>query len=279
MIRLKPFLFSAFVLLCFGILSFATARIKEYRAKLPPMLVSRQAVLANPKFMDVVSGEFKGVLADYLLLKALILDGGEPDKMTKQDWEAVYLLYKQSLALDPYFYQTAYYIQGNLFWREGMADKGIELLKISARYRSWDWTPLWYLGFDYAYFLNKKELAASYFFKASKLPGAPMALVIIAARLAKAGGDTQTSIAMLKAMREQTDNREFKKILTNRIQAHMGVLQIEKAIQRFKHDNGRLPLSLDELLSSGLLRELPSNAYGGTYKYDPTTGSVDYGKN
>ena len=275
---LRPLLLYATLLICMGGLGVATSQIKSHRAQLPPALVSRQAVLASTKFMKVVSGEFKGVLADFLLLKGMIIDGGQPEKMTPQDWDAVYALYKQSLELDPYFYQTAFYIQGNLFWTKGMVEKAVELLKISADHRPWDWAPLWYIGFDYAYFLNDKTLAASYFYKASKLPGAPESFVIIAARLAKAGGDTLTSIAMLKTMLDQTDDEKVRKILEDRITAHLGVLQIENAIQNFRKNYGRLPKSLEELIDTGILNKLPDNAYSDSYKYDAKTGEVDYGK-
>ena len=277
--RVRPLIFVLSLGCCLIALSIATSKVKAFRKNLPMELVRREALMVDPVALKVVSGEFRGLLADFLLLKAAIIDGGEPDKMTAEDWDAVYMLYKQSLVLDPFFYQTAYYIQGNLVWREGMTRKAMDLLKISADKRTWDWNPLWYLGFDYAHFYNDRIRAADYFLSASKKPDAPPLFGILAARLNQAGGQALTSIAILKAMQEHTDNEEFKKELELRIQAHKGVYQLEQSVGAFQIRFGRLPISLEELVTTGILGRLPINPYSDSdkYYYDPKTGHVDYG--
>ncbi len=218
------------------------------------------------------------MIADYLLLKGAIIDGGEPEKMTDQDWLAVYVLYKQSMTLDPYFYTTAYYIQGNLVWRGALTEKAIDLLKTSVVYRSWDWNPKWFLAFDYANFLNDKDQAINYLNEAAKMPDAPPIFSIIAARLQQKEGNTLASIAMLKAMYEQSQNEEFKKVLEKRIQAHIGVYQLEQAVAKFKEKFFRLPESLEDLVKTNIIQAIPLHPYDGEYVYDPETGSIDYGK-
>lgn len=273
----KPILITCFLIFCVVALVTATAKVKAFRKDLPIELFRGEALMVDPDLLRVVGGEFKGLLADYLLIKAAIIDGGEPEKMTEQDWEAVYELYKQSLALDPFFYQTAYYVQGNIIWIDSLRDKAIELLKQSAGQRTWDWNPLWFLGFNYAHFYSDLEQAAAYFFEAAKKQDAPPILGILAARLSQGGGDTLTSIVMLKAMLEQTEDENIREVLKARIHAHEGVLQIEQAVDAFQKTYGRLPDSLDELIETGIISELPSHPYGEKYLFDPATGVVDYG--
>jgi hypothetical protein len=256
----------------------ATARIKAFREDLPAEWVSGGALTVNSDVLKIVAGEFQGLMAEYLLLKAAIIDGGDREKLTARDWETIYLLYKQSLELDPMFYQTAFYVQGNIAWQEGMAAKAIDLLKISADNRSWDWDPPWYIGFDYANFLNDTQTAATYFFKAAEKPDAPPVFGLLAARLSKKGGDTLASIAMLKVMYEQTEDEETRKRIKWRIQAYQGVYQLEQAILVYEKRYGRLPDALEDLVTTGIVTALPIHPLQKTYYYDPTTGAVDYGR-
>ena len=159
-----------------------------------------------------------------------------------------------------------------------MTVKAIELLERSAEYRAWDWRPLWYIGFNYAYLLDNNSQGSSYFLKAGKKPDAPEMFNILAARLTQVGGDILASIAMLKAMYEDTDNEDYKRVLKKRIFAHTNVYQLEQAVAGFKKMHGRLPDSLEELIQTKIITEIPSNPFGDTYYYDPETGRVDYGR-
>jgi tetratricopeptide (TPR) repeat protein len=254
----------------------ATHRIQAYRDQLPPDLVRGEAIPVDPDLLRIVSGEFQGLLANYLLLKAAVIDGGEPEKITDKDWQAIHVLYKQSMGLDPRFYTTAYYTQGNLAWRKGMESNAIELLELSATHRDWDWNPQWFLGFDYIHFLNDKAKAVEHLRKASEIDGAPPIFGLLAARIEQGIGQTQNSITMLKAMYAQSDNEELKAELKKRIDAHTGVYVIEQSIAGFRATFGRQPESLDALVDSGFLTAIPDHPYDGRYVYDPKTGTVDY---
>ena len=274
----KPVIFIALAVVAALGYTLSAAKIKDFRRQLPPELIQREATMVDPNFLKIISGEFQGLLADYLLLKANIIDGGQPEKMTDEDYDTIFILYKLSMDLDPYFFQTAYYVQGNIAWRKGMAAKAIELLKKSAEHRTWDWRALWYIGFDYAYLLNDTSQGAAYLLKAGKKPDAPEVLNILAARIAQIGGDTLASISMLKAMYEDTDNEEYKKVLEKRIIAHTGVYKLEQAIAAFSQKYGRRPDSLEELFQSKIISEVPPNPFDDHYYYNTETGRVDYGR-
>jgi hypothetical protein len=49
-------------------------------------------------------------------------------------------------------------------------------------------------------------------------------------------------------------------------------LYLEKAVEHFRERLGRLPRHLDELVKQGVVREIPSDPYGGTFYLTPEGG-------
>jgi tetratricopeptide (TPR) repeat protein len=251
-----------------------TQRVQEIRRELPAEQLRAQALMVNPDLLKIISGEFKGLLADYLLLKASVFLGGAWET-TAEDWEAIALMFKQSLVLDPFFFQTGYYIQGNLAWRQGMHAKAVDLLELHADHRDWDWEPRFYVGFDYFYYLRDAEQAATHFNIASAIPGAPPIVGTLGARLLHRSSQTEAAITMLKAMYQRTDNPQARQALSQRLQAYQGVHVIEHAISQYMAKFDHPPGSLDELLTVGILDALPVNPLGDTFHYEPDSGRVN----
>jgi tetratricopeptide (TPR) repeat protein len=220
-------------------------------------------MLVAPEILEIAAGEFKGILADYLLLKASVFLGGRY-KTTENDWLAVYHLFKQSLALDPYFFQTCYFIQAILPWEAKMPEKAVELLDISRKHRYWDWQPGYYIGFDYFYFLKDNNKAAKQLMEAAKIPGAPRIISSLASRMAHKSGQTELAIAFLQTMYDKAKDENTRAFLQDRIKAHTGILVLEKAVLLFWQKYDYIPGSLDDLVLKGIISELPENPYGDT---------------
>ena len=223
--------------------------------------------MVSPTLLEIAAGEFKGLLADYLLLKGSTFLGGRFET-TESDWEAVHILFRQSLALDPYCFQTCYYIQAFLPWKGGMAREAIELLEISRKHRSWDWNPGYFIGFDYFYFLDDNLSASKYLMEASRLPRAPSLLYLLGSRLAQKGGQTETAIVFLKSMYDKSDDEQTREIIAQRIEALAGVFILEKGISQFTLRFGHPPKNLQELVHTEILEELPKNPYKMPYTYE-----------
>ncbi len=254
---------------------YSNAKVKNYRDNLPFKHVKAEALMLDPTFLKIISGEFKGLVADYLNLKAAIIKGGA-EEMEDEDWQALYTLFKQSIELDPLFFHTGYYTQGILAWREGWHEKAVEILIINAGHRYWDWEPKFYLGFDYFYYLKDDEMGASYLKASSQLPGAPTLTTTLAARLMQRSGHTLTAIAFLKSMLERAKDESIIQNLTQRLKAHLGVYQLEQALESFKNKNGRLPVSLDALVAGGYIGQIPDNPMGDGFYYNPGTGEISF---
>lgn len=50
--------------------------------------------------------------------------------------------------------------------------------------------------------------------------------------------------------------------------------ELEQAVARFRHARSRLPTNLYELLSSGVMTQMPEPPPGQVYSYDPVHGNV-----
>lgn len=249
------------------------SNLLKLRANLPPETKRAQALALDPTLLRVLSGPFKGLAADYLNIKASVFMGGAWE-VTDEDWEAVYNLMKQSLYLDPLFFQTGYYTQGLLAWRKGMHEKANELLKYHAEQRYWDWEPMFYVGFNSFYYLQDYEAAAKYLELSAERPNAPSIATSLAARMAHKAGHTLTAIALLKTMYENALDEKQKKYYAKRLEAQLGIHELEQAIDRYKKSKGHYPLELDDLVKIGMIKELPDNPFNTPYLYDPASGKV-----
>ena len=260
------------LLLCVGY-GISHTRMVEKRAAQPKEAIRAQALALDPTILKVISGPFKGLMADYFIMKASVFMGGAR-KVTSEDWEAVYTLFKQSLYLDPLFFQTGYYIQGLLSWRKGVEEKAVELLKYHAEKRYWDWEPMFYVGFDYFLYIKDASKAAEYMRQSALRPMAPPIAITLSARLAQRSGQTLTAITLLKAMIEQAEDDITRSMYAKRLEAYLGIHRLEKAIGAFKKNQGRNPETLDQLVLDGILTAIPTNPYGDHFIYEPGTGRV-----
>lgn len=267
---MKKDLFIPLLVLLLSFLSaylLAYTHVLEYRARLAEKGIHATAPQLPPEVIKILAGEFKGIVADYLLIEAAAFAGADT-KATQEDWEAMALLFKQAMALDPYFKQSYYLFQTVLPWQAKKYDLTIELLEKSKKHRPWDWIPGFFIGFDYFFFLKDNLTASKYLMEASKVPDAPIILATLASRLAQKARHTRTAISFLKTMHEKTENEEIKEILKERIEALVGVLILEKGISRFTSRFGRPPDTLEELVSRGILKEIPQNPYKKPYTYE-----------
>ena len=252
--------FTALLVLLTGFLYLCSFQnVRNYLDNLPSS-ERAEAVSVPPVILEIAAGEFKGLMADYLLLKGITFLGGR-GAATDSDMEAIHTLFKQSLTLDPYFLQTCYLTQAYLAWGGKKVEKAIELLKISYTHRDWDWNPGFFIGFDYYYFLNDNLAASKYLMDASQKPGAGPLLAMLGARLSQKGGQTETAIAFMKSMYPTIEDDGTRKQIDIRLEALSGVLIIEKAMAGFEARFNRPPQDIDELVSTGILEKIPDNPY------------------
>jgi tetratricopeptide (TPR) repeat protein len=231
------------------------------------------------ELIRMLSGEFKGIMADYLLLEVGSFVGSG-QRGTPEDWRNVHLALKQSMALDPYFQQTYIYAQGTLTWDAQLYDETNELLAISRKHRPWDWRPGYFMGFNYYYFLNDYAKAAEAFLETSKVENAPLLAAVLGARLAVKGNRTAAAIALLEdSLANNPDlDGDSRKEIENRLAALKGIVELEKALVQYQQKFNGQPDTLEKLVETQCLNKMPINPYGDSYLYDAQTGTVTFDK-
>ena len=232
-----------------------------------------------PVVLKVLAGEFKGLMADLIVLEAgaqlgteVVRDpqGGFRVVDKEYDWPAIHQLFTASQALDPAFAQTYTLAQGWLPWQPAsMVAETQQILRVAALNRPWDWRPTHDMGFNEYYFRNNFGAAGKQYLEAAKTPDAPPFLSILGARLAQKGGETHSAIVIMKSMLASAEEGEpGRGDMLDRLHALEGVLAIEKAITRYEQMRGSKPTSMEELLSSGALPAMPPNPYKLDYCID-----------
>ncbi len=270
--RTKQNIAIVFVLiLSLAFYSLSRSQVNAYRADYSHRLRAA-TLLLPPKVIEALSGEFKGMLANYFLLEAASFVGSRQE-ITEADWVAVALLLEQSSLLDPYFKQTYRFAQAMLPWHAKL-EEALTILERSRNHLPWDWQPGFFIGFDYHFFLADNLTASQKLMEASRVPGSPSTLATLASRLASKAGHTSAAIDFLTAMYEKTDDEETKNMLAERIVALRGVETLQSAIDRFQAQFGRVPDTLEELVHTSTLSAIPPNPYGRPYVLKD--GRVDF---
>ena len=225
---------------------------------------------------QIVALEFKGLFADIIFSKAMTYYGGKlirGEKATEEEWDWIYRNMDTATDLDPYFLDPYYFGATNLAWGTNKVKEANLLLEKAFRYRDWDWTIPFYLGFNYFYFLQDNEKAAFYLMEASKKQGSGTLLPTLAARLAYQGKKTENAIIFLQEILNKTDDETVKKAYEKRLNALKGILFLERAVAAYRERFKKQPTNVDELIAKGILSEIPQDPYGGKF-YLHKDGSI-----
>ncbi len=254
---------------------FTYSKINYLRENLPAENKRAEALLVSPELLEIVSGEFSTLLADYLLLKASFFLGGTYETLP-EDWETIWHLFNQSHYLDPLFFQTCYYTQALLVMRKALLKRAIGLVESSAKHRTWDWEPNFFAGFDYYYYLKDYDKSAKLLKNAAKFNDAPPIVATLGARIAKKGGQTQDALNLLYVMYHQAKDKPHTEIIKKRINAYKGILILENAVKHYEKQFGNKPDSLKQLVEKKIIIKLPLNPFGGKYYYDTADGMITF---
>ncbi len=198
---------TGFLLLYISFLFVIESRRSEYNSSgrdhglcdLPPVLLS------------AVAGEFKGMLASYIILDAGSRVGTQIDRAPDGSnmvvsrpyiCDPLYKMIKASQYLDSAFAQTYNFSHGWLPWLPcKMVEEDTKILQTAQANRPWDLFPTQYMAFNSYYFLNDYKRAGEILLEeAANRKNAPSYLSIIGSRLSKKGGNTAAALVFLKSI-------------------------------------------------------------------------------
>jgi tetratricopeptide (TPR) repeat protein len=164
-----------------------------------------------------------------------------------------------------------------LSWMAQEPERSNEILTHAIQSHPETWRFRYLRGFNYWYFLSRKDLAKEDFKIASKLPNAPRILASLATRLMIAEDDPQTAIAFLRDLIENTRDENVKQALGEKLKRAFISRDkriLAKAVGIFDQMFGRKPFSLSELVEKGIINRLPVEPFGGEYLFDRETGEI-----
>lgn len=265
-LRLVPI--TAILLVCYVALIMP---FTGYMSRKP--FVEKLGHLPKAELLLLVSGDQKQLVGEALILDVLTYFGGltEKDKAKLEvppDYQAMSRLLHASVKLDPYNMDAYYFAQSILVWDVGQIQVANNLLEYGMKYRTWDWSLPFFAGFNYAYFLKDYPRAARCYMQAGKLSGDSL-FINLAGRYLNEAGENDLAIAYLTSMIKGAKNEAVRTSLTLRLKALEAMRSIEGARDAYRSVTGTPPMSVEALVHSGYLREIPQDPYGGRFYLEP----------
>lgn len=226
---------------------------------------------ATKNVLKAVSLDQGFLIGEYMVVKVITFFGGRstPDAqpLKQGDYAIMYRNLDVATALDPYNNDAYYFAQATFSWEVGEFAGTNQLLEYGMKYRTWDHYLPYFVGFNYSYFLKDPSSAVKYYQKAAEISGDGL-FMSLAGRNLYESGRTAEAMAYCKIMIDSTKNESIRRFLKKRFKALSAVRKIEQAREQFRTQSGIEPITIRQLSSSGLLKELPVDPYGGTFFID-----------
>ena len=229
---------------------------------------SEAGYIIPSKFSRVLALDYRGLLSDYLLLKTITFFGGRAEleqTLSTTDWNYLVGSLDSITDLDPYFLDPYLLAESLLTWESGRYEEANRLLEKGRKYRVDDWQLPFFIGFNYFFFLKNYEKGSEYLMIASRLPHSPAFLPSLAARIGYYGDKADIAAMFLKGIIAQTGDQRLKKWLNLRLVALERAAVLEDLVEKYQKDRGELPKQVQDLITSGYIKELPEDPYGGKW--------------
>lgn len=245
------------------------------RQRPPAARAEELSYLPKGEYLKVAVLGYRQIAADLIWLKAVQHLGVRKQSTAGYRW--AYHAVDVLTDLDPkfaYAYQAAGTVLG--VW-SGLVHESIALLTKGMRHNPDVWQLPFVVGYDYFYELCDPRSAANYFRIASELPGSPAYLPKLAARMTVEAGDPGAALEFLERMYQQVQDERLREALTRRMKevvAERDIRFLEEGIRRYKARYGRLPRTLEDLVTQGIIDRIPPEPLGGNYALNIADGTV-----
>ena len=228
--------------------------------------------LPHAQLLKVTSGEHRSTVAATIMMRVLLYFGTVIEKLMDQviinpEFYNLFKTLQRVVELDPYNMDSYYFAQAIFTWELGRIDEVNYLLEQGMKYRPWDQTLPFYIGFNSAFFLQDYPKAATYMQKAAEISGNPL-YTQLAARYFYESQQTALGLAFLETMIRSAKDKAVRESYKMRRDALLATTVLEKALETYRAETGSLPESLMELVEAGLLDRLPDDPYGGEFYLD-----------
>jgi tetratricopeptide (TPR) repeat protein len=231
-------------------------------------------VLRSGNLLKVLSLEYAPLLADLYWTRVVQYYG---DKAVRHDsnFELLWPLLDVTTTLDPNLLVA--YRFGSMFLSEsapqgaGRPDLAIQLIQRGIRENPEYWRFYEDLGFIYYFELHDYDKAASAFLEGSKRPGALPWIKVLAAKVSEQGDNAETSAFLWNEIYTSASDPQIKENAATHLEllkADADCKAIDALADEFEKKKSRRPASIQELVSAGLLKGIPTDPTGRAYLLD-----------
>jgi hypothetical protein len=256
------------------VLAFGLALSVQARLPRGPLGADRVPVVPDPSAARIAALDFEALASDFYWLRAVQLVGDER-LPTRKDAPRIAQLAALVVALDPWVdhpYRFA------ALWasddRDSLAQAD-RLLERGIAYHPADWRDRFYLGFDKFFYEHDPATAAQELEPAVSLPGAPLFLGRLVARLRAEGGDLDAAEGFLRALLQNApDDRhrdQYRRALEE-VETERLARMLDRARQLYQLQNGHDIASVQDLVRApdGVMAALPLGPHGAPWELGAT---------
>ena len=243
-------------------------------AALPHESADPELLISLPRFAQVLlAGGDRYLAANLAGFRVLV---AETQYMKASDYAVQAKLQRDIAWFNP-LHEDNYYIGAALLPWNGQLDAAEYVLRRASAARTFDWYPLFHYGFLFYHFHRDPATGAKHLLEA--VPRAnnvqdQWALQNLAAIWIEKGYQTGNAAAMVEAMAEDSPAGNFRNYLRVRALRLRDLERLQNAAKEYRERFGRGVERLDDLVSAGLLREIPKGPLGFGFGLDASGAPV-----
>ena len=164
-----------------------------------------------------------------------------------------------------------------LAWEADDPESGLALLDRAVTQFPDYWRLYYIRGIMRLHFLHDDEGARSDFLIGANLPGALPIMAQMAAKKMTHAGSAELAVQFLRGMLESATTESSRNALERSLRDAIfdrDRTVLSQLVADYRERYARFPVSVEELMTAGLLRAVPREPYGGEYRVDSQTGIV-----
>lgn len=178
--------------------------------------------------------------------------------------------------LDPHYVDPYWLGSMILIAEAGELEAGLRLLDKGFSNNPDRWILPYLAGWECAR-AKQYERAVAYFSRAAEVPDAPALVLRVRAGMFTRAGDLRSAIRHWREVLDDPRSDAASAAIAERqlreLEVRADLAELEQAIEKFRNDNGRLPLGLEELYAKAYIARL-RDPDGREYRYEPVSGRV-----
>jgi len=232
-----------------------------------------ESLVPRPELLRAASFGFTSLIADFYWLDAVQVVGAALTDPSEQA-PLIGRLLDVVTGLDPWVDHPYRFGAVWMIDSERSVQHANELLRRGIAYHPLDWRDRFYLGFNQFFFLEQDQTAAQTLEPAARMPGAPLYLSRLVARLRLESDGLDATEMFLRELVRGAQNgftrAEYEKAL-DEVETERLARLLDAAREEYRKRNGRDIRRVEDLLAgpSPVLSQLPAEPNGWQWELDP----------